>query len=93
MRGRLDQYRRARLVNSISPGFAFQYAMEGITANGIQRFEHFEPQAWSYLETLREFLKDRDQADRDSPHNHLFPQYMSQAPSTTARFPVSSRTN
>ena len=39
MRGRLDQYRRARLVNSISPGFAFQFALEGITANGIQRFE------------------------------------------------------
>lgn len=80
MRGRLDQYRRARLVNSISPGFAFQYAVEGITANGIQRFEHFEPQAWAYLETLREFLKDRDEADRDSPHIHLYPQYMSQAP-------------
>ena len=80
MRGRLDQYRRARLVNSISPGFAFQYAMEGITANGVQRFEHFQPQAWGYLKTLREFLKDRDAVDRASPHIHLFPQYMSQVP-------------
>ncbi|MBT6146532.1 MAG: ABC transporter permease subunit, partial [Gemmatimonadetes bacterium] len=63
MRGRLAQYRRARLVNSFSPGFALQYAIEGITANGIQRFEHFEPQAWGYLETLRAFLVDRDQTD------------------------------
>ena len=52
---------------------------EKITANGIQRFEHFEPQAWGYLETLRDFLKDRDEADPESPHIHLFPQYMSQA--------------
>jgi hypothetical protein len=80
MRGRLDQYRRARLVNSISPGFAFQFALEGITANGIQRFEHFQPQALGYLETLRDFLRDRDRADPESPHIHLFPQYMSQAP-------------
>jgi len=80
MRQRLDQYRRARMVNGISPGFALQYAVEGITANGIQRFEHFEPQAWEYLETLREFLVDRDNADPKSPHIHMFPQYMSQAP-------------
>ncbi len=77
VRGRLAQYRRARLVNSISPGFALQYAVEGITANGMQRFEHFEPQAWGYLETLRAFLVDRDEADPASPHIHLFPQYMS----------------
>ena len=80
MRGRLDQYRRARLINSLSPGFAFQYAVEGVTANGIQRFEHFEPQAWGYLETLRQFIRDRDSADPDSPHIQLFAQYMSQAP-------------
>lgn len=80
MRGRVAQYRRARLVNSFSPGFALQYAIEGITANGIQRFEHFEPQAWGYLETLRAFLVDRDAADPASPHIHLFPQYMSTAP-------------
>ena len=80
MRGRVERYRRARLVNSISPGFAFQYSVEGITANGIQRFEHFEPQAWGYLKTLRRFLIDRDEADPESPHIHLFGQYMSQAP-------------
>lgn len=80
VRGQLARYRRARMVNSISPGFAFQYTVEGITANGIQRFEHFEPQAWGYLQTLREFLTARDEADPDSPHVHLFGQYMSQAP-------------
>jgi ABC-type transport system involved in cytochrome c biogenesis permease component len=80
MRGRLEQYRRARLVNSVSPGFAFQYTLEGITANGIQRYEHFEPQAWGYLEALRQFLEDRDARDPDSPHVPLFSRYMSEAP-------------
>ena len=80
MRGRLERYRRARLVNGLSPGFAFQHAVEGITANGIQRFEHFEPQAWGYLETLRQFLTDRDAVDSESPHVAMFAQYMSTAP-------------
>jgi hypothetical protein len=93
MRGRLERYRRARLVNSVSPGFAFQHAVEGITANGIQRFEHFEPQAWGYLEKLRKFLTDRDATDPDSPHVPMFARYMSKAPWTITKSPGSSRTS
>lgn len=79
VRVQLAQYSRARLVNSLSPGFAFQYAVEGLTANGMQRFEHFAPQAWAYLQNLRDFLRARDERDPDSPHVHFFPGYMSQA--------------
>lgn len=87
LRHELDEYATARLVNSLSPGFAFHYTLERLTANGIHRFEHFAPQATGYLEHLRSFLRDRDEADPDSPHVRFFPTYMSQAPMDPRHIP------
>lgn len=76
--GQLAQYRVARIVNLLSPGFAYQYALEGLLGTGLARRLTFQEQAWRYRETLRQFLKGRDAADPDSPHILFFAEYMSQ---------------
>ena len=73
----LRQYRIARTVNMLSPGFAFQYAVEAFLATGLQRYQHFERQAWRYYDGLRDFIRTRDAADADSPHVLFVRGYMS----------------
>ena len=73
------QYRLARMVNLLSPGFAFQYSVEAFLGTGLVRYENFARQAWQYRDTLRDFVRTRDAADADSPHVLFFPEYLSTA--------------
>ena len=72
------QFKVARNVNLLSPGFAFQYTIEALLSNGIHRFESFADQGWRYRETLRDFLRDRDATDPDSPHILFLDGFMSE---------------
>ncbi len=71
------QYRAAKAVNLLSPGYAFQYTIEGFLGTGVVRRDLAFERAWQYRDTLREFLRARDAADPDSPHIYFFPGYMS----------------
>lgn len=73
----LRQYQVAKAVNLVSPGYAFQYAVEAFLGTGAMRRQHFYAQAWQYRESLRDFLRARDAADATSPHVYFLPDYMS----------------
>ena len=73
----LRQFEVAKTVNLLSPGFAFQYAVEAALGTGMIRRESFFRQTAEYREVLREFLRAKDEADPDSPGIHFFPTYMS----------------
>lgn len=73
----IDQFKMAKSVNMLSPGFAFQYAVEALLGNGIMRYEHFARQGWDYKETLRQFFRARDAADANSPHVLFLQGFMS----------------
>jgi hypothetical protein len=74
------QYRVAQGVHLMSPGFAFQYAVEALLGTGLPKYQHFERQAWAYRETLRAFIRGRDAVDPGSPHLLFLPGYLSDAP-------------
>ena len=86
-RRQLLQYDMARQVNLLSPGFAFQYAVEAFLSTGIIRYESFSKQAWEYRANLREFLRARDAADPDSPQIAFLPRFMSDRPIDTSDIP------
>jgi len=73
----LRQYEVARKVNLLSPGFAFQYTVEAFLGAGLERFKSFARQGWRYREAMRDFLRDRDATDPDSPHVLFLPEFMS----------------
>jgi len=77
-RQELRQFAVARGVSLISPGFAFQFSVEAALGTGVMRLEHFFRQARRYRHVLREFVRARDAADRDSPHILFLARYMSQ---------------
>lgn len=58
----------------------FQYAVEALLGTGVVKRQSFLAQARDYRQALRDFLRGRDAADRDSRHVLYFPDYMSQAP-------------
>lgn len=63
-----QQYQVARVVNLLSPGYAFQYSMEAFLGTGVQRARSFLRQGWRYRDALRDFIRSRDSTDPDSPH-------------------------
>jgi hypothetical protein len=69
----------ARTIHLISPGYAFQYALEAMLGSGLPRFDRFYEDGWRYREHLRDFLVDRDAADPDSPHLTLMSEFTSAA--------------
>jgi len=71
------QYDLARSINLISPGYAFQYAVEALLGAGVERFERFHQQGWQYREDLRAFVRERDAADEESPHIPFLSSFMS----------------
>jgi hypothetical protein len=73
----IRQFKMAKNVNMLSPGFAFQYAVEALLGNGIMRYEYFARQGWDYKETLRQFFRARDAADANSPHVLFLQDFMS----------------
>jgi ABC-type transport system involved in multi-copper enzyme maturation permease subunit len=75
----LQQYRLARQVNLLSPGFAYQYATEALLGAGLGKQESFTRQAQRYREALRDFFHARDAVDPASPHVPFLPQLMSEA--------------
>ena len=83
----LRRYRVARSVNLISPGFAFQYSVEALLGTGLARRQHFFQQARRYRQELREFFRQYDAADPDSPHVYFLPAYMSARPLDPALIP------
>ncbi|MBW1881867.1 MAG: ABC transporter permease subunit, partial [Deltaproteobacteria bacterium] len=74
------QFEVTRGVNLLSPGFAFQYAVEALLGTGILRLRSFATQANQYRGAVREFLRARDAADPDSPHVLFVPEFMSDKP-------------
>jgi hypothetical protein len=86
-RRQLRQYGLARQVNVLSPGFAFQYAVEAFLSTGILRYESFSKQAWEYRTTLRDFLRARDATDADSPQIPFLRDFMSQRPIDASDIP------
>lgn len=74
------QYEVARWVNLLSPGYAFQYALEGLLGAGLPKYQSFERQAWAYRETLREWVRAREAADPESPQLLFLPGYLSREP-------------
>ena len=81
------QYQVAKAVNLLSPGYAYQYTIEGFLGTGVVRRDRAFEQAWQYRDTLRQFLRARDAADPDSPHIHFFPDYMSDKPLNPENIP------
>ena len=81
------QFEVARSVNLISPGYAFQYALEGLLGAGLPNIRAFFADAWRYREDLRQFLRAADAEDPDSPHVPFLPGYMSDKPVVANRFP------
>ena len=77
----------ARAVNLLSPGGAFQYSLEALLGNGIQRFRSFARQGGDYRETLREFLRAKDAEDPESPHLLFLGGFMSQEKLDPAEIP------
>lgn len=85
----LAQYKRARAVNLLSPGFAFQYSIETLLGTGAIRQIDLVEQVWEYRQTLRDFVRERDAVDPDSPHVLFLPEYVSHReidPETIPRF-------
>jgi ABC-type transport system involved in multi-copper enzyme maturation permease subunit len=81
------QFEVARSVNLISPGYAFQYALEGLLGAGLPNIRAFFADAWRYREDLRQFLRAADAEDPDSPHVPFLPGYMLDKPVAADRFP------
>ena len=81
------QYRVAKAVNLVSPGYAFQYTVEGFLGAGVVRRDLASKLAWQYRDSLRDFFRARDAADPDSPHIAFFGDYMSDKPLDPANIP------
>ncbi|MBT4609494.1 MAG: ABC transporter permease subunit, partial [Gemmatimonadetes bacterium] len=86
---RWEQFRVARRVNLLSPGYAFQYSVEALLGSGLQWMENFGRQGHRYREHLQKFLRARDESDPTSPHIPFLQDFMSQEeldPSLIPRF-------
>ena len=77
---KVERYRVARVVNLLSPAYAFQYTVEAFLGTGLAKRQHFLEQVFKFRESLRVFLRERDAADGDSPHVLFLPAFMSQEP-------------
>ncbi|MFC1526072.1 ABC transporter permease subunit [Candidatus Latescibacterota bacterium] len=73
------QYEVARTIHLISPGYAFQYAVEAVLGSGLARFDRFHADGWRYRDHLRAFLRERDAADPESPHITILENFTSAA--------------
>ena len=74
------QYRVARAVNLLSPGYALQYSLEDMLGVGVMARDALEERMWGYRRALRETFLQTDAGDPDSPHVLFFPGYLSRAP-------------
>lgn len=83
----LERYRVARNINLLSPGYAFQYTAEALLGAGVAQRQRFFEQARRYRQELREFFRQYDAADPDSPHVYFLPDYLSDRPLDPALIP------
>ena len=84
------QYEVTSGIAVLSPGYAFQYAVEAALGTGIIRHKSFSLAVREYVTTLRDFIRARDAADEESPHILFIGDYMSQQsidPTDIPRFP------
>ena len=81
------QYQVARLVNLISPGYAFQYSVEALLGAGVMRRDWTMERSWEYRMELREALRELDATDPESPHILHYGDYMSQRPLDSRTIP------
>jgi len=81
------QYDVARTVHLVSPGYAFQYAVESLLGVGVVRFQRFHEQGYRYKDELRAFLRERDAADPESPHVLFLSGFMSTMPLDSDEIP------
>jgi len=83
----LLRFEVARAVNMLSPGYAFQYAVEALMGTGVAKRQSYLQQCLDYVDSVRDFLGTRDATDADSPHILFLPRYMSQAPLDGSQIP------
>ena len=73
----------------MSPGFTYQYAVETLLGAGVIRNVDLTEQVWQYRQTIRDFVRETDAADPDSPHVLYLSDYVSTRevdPETIPRF-------
>lgn len=74
------QYEVTRGIALLSPGYAFQAAVEAMLGTGLVRHKAFVAAAREYATVLRGFIRTRDAADPDSPHILFVADYLSNGP-------------
>jgi ABC-2 type transport system permease protein len=62
------QTREGINISKVSPYSLFRFIGETISDNGFSGFVRFYNQAWNYHDLYHNFLKDKDQADKNSYH-------------------------
>ncbi len=87
------QTRKGINVSKISPYSLFRFIGETISDNGFSGFVRFYDQARRYQDLYHNFLKDKDQADKDSYHlvvneGWTFNTFMSNKPVEYNEIPV-----
>jgi ABC-type transport system involved in multi-copper enzyme maturation permease subunit len=87
------QTRKGINVSKISPYSLFRFIGETISDNGFSGFVRFYNQARRYHDEYNQFLKDKDQADKDSYHlvvneGWTFNTFMSNKPVEYNEIPV-----
>ena len=71
------QFELTRSIALLSPGYAFQSALEAVLGTGLVRHLAFQSAFRNYLEVLRDFIRARDAADAQSPHILFVADYLS----------------
>ena len=74
------QYEVTRGIALLSPGYAFQGALEAVLGIGLVRHNAFRAACRDYIEVVRDFIRVRDAADPHSPHILFVGGYVSQRP-------------
>lgn len=79
LRQKFEQARIVRKISSLSPTGLFEYGAESLNGAGVLRDELLVEEARQYRSLLEEWVRQRDQADPQSPHLWYQPGYLSLA--------------
>ncbi len=79
LRQKFEQARIVRKISSLSPTGLFEYGAESLNGAGVLRDELLVEEAHQYRSLLEEWVRQRDQADPQSPHLWYQPGYLSLA--------------
>jgi ABC-type transport system involved in multi-copper enzyme maturation permease subunit len=87
LRQKFGQARTVRKISSVSPSGLFQFGAESVNGTGVLCDEKLVRQAHQYRNTVEEWVRQRDLADRESPHLCFQPGYLSLKPLAAASVP------